>query len=115
MRGTSVSTYITLEIEVEVEGTYYHGSPAITSGSPDNWEPEDPGQIEISSIRAVYPDPYTVGKRVYPEIPMRTMESICGKDFEDVAVDALFAQAKDDDKEDRAEAQILAYELRMED
>ena len=53
MRGTTVSTYITLEIEVEVEGTYYSGSPASTLGSPDNWESEDPGQIEISVIRAL--------------------------------------------------------------
>ena len=118
MRGTSVKTTITLEIEVEVEGTYYSGSPAITSGSPDNWEPEDPGQVDIESVRSCYPDRSVRDRQgnyyQYPEIPLLVMENI-DPNFEDVATDALFAQAEEDLREARAEAQISAYESRMED
>ena len=114
MRGTSVTTTVTLEIEVEVEGTYYAGSPAITSGPPDNWEPEDPDSVDIESVRACYPDrkiPRIPGSyHHYPEIPLAVMESI-EPNFEEYAVEALIDEAK----EARAEAQISAYEARMED
>ena len=114
MRGTTVSTYITLEIEVEVEGTYYSGSPASTLGSPDNWESEDPGQIEISVIRAVNPDPHFRNKEGYQEVPLRLMKVI-DKSFENDAMDALCAQAEEDMKEAKAEAEHSAYEARMRD
>ena len=46
----AVTTFVTLEIEIEVEGCYDAGAPAITSGGPDNWCPEDPAVVEIGKI-----------------------------------------------------------------
>ena len=46
----AVTTFVTLEIEIEVEGFYDPGAPAITSGNPDHWQPADPVIVEIDKI-----------------------------------------------------------------
>lgn len=114
MRGTSVKTTITLEIEVEVEGTYYAGSPAITSGPPDNWEPEDPDDVGVETVRACFPDRSIRDRKGnyyhYPEIPLLVMESI-EPNFVEYAVEALLNEAKSE----ADEAEIAAYESRREE
>lgn len=114
MRGTSVKTTITLEIEVEVEGTYCAGSPAITSGPSDAWEPEDPDDVGVERVRACFPDRSIRDRNGkyyhYPEIPLWVMESI-EPNFVEYAVKALVDQVKSDTDE----AEIAAYESRREE
>ena len=62
------------EIEVEVDGVIHSGSPG------DFWEPEDPGEVEITKVSATYPDPYSRTKKVYPEIPIRTIDKVYSRD-----------------------------------
>tara|TARA_A100001515_G_scaffold144914_2_gene150720 strand:+ start:934 stop:1305 length:372 start_codon:yes stop_codon:yes gene_type:complete len=104
MSGRSVKTWISFEIEVEVDGVIHSGSPG------DFWEPEDPGEVEVTKVSATYPDPYSRTKKVYPEIPIRLLESL-EPSFYELAEEALVKQAEDDDQNAREEA----YESSLRD
>jgi len=97
MSGRSVKTWISFEIEVEVDGVIHAGDPG------DFWQPEDPGEVEVTKVSATYSDPYIRTKKVYPEIPIRLLESL-SPSFTELAEEALVKQAEDDDQNAREEA-----------
>ena len=100
MSTTSVTTTINLEIEVEIEGTYYPGTPDIVTGGPDNWEQGDPDTAETEAVYSVYAakrdyNGETVHRdamRRYPKIPVEILEALY-PGFLEAAEEALIAEA----------------------
>jgi len=106
MRGTSVTTVLTIEIDIEVDGTFYAGSPDIVSGGPDNWEQGDSDTVEIGKI-------IILGKRDI-SVSLKQLEDMlpgCTETIEE----KLLQQARDDDESARDAAEESAYECSLLD
>jgi len=101
MRGTSVTTVLTFEIDVEVDGTFHVGSPDIVSGGPDNWEQGDSDTVELGDI-------IILGKRDV-SISLKELEEMipgCTETIEE----KLLQQAREDADNAKYEAAIETYE-----
>ena len=101
----AVTTFVTLEIEIEVEGCYDPGAPAITSGNPDHWHPEEPVVVEIDKI--------VVWGRSDVPISLKQLESMipgCTETIEN----ELVKQAENDNYGAAMDAAVSRYQSRQE-
>ena len=102
--GTAVETTITLEIDLEISGTFHDGESDTVTGGPDNWKQGHPDTVEIENL--------TVLGTENVSFTLKELEVLIPGCTEKIA-SALVQHGIDDRDMARDEAAIEAYERHM--